>query len=298
MYVKQIMIHKLSLGMTVAEDIYSNGKQFLLPKGTIIDDDSLKILRNSDLISVPILREEEFKKAKTSVNLNQISHAEKLKHSEEFLVFEEKYEKKTEEFSLTLNEIAHKDEKVNVDELFAIASDVMDGHSNTYHLMDILSNIRGYDDSTYAHSLNVAMLSNVLGRWIHLPDDDLKMLTVAGMLHDIGKVLLPPEIIKKPGRLTNEEFEIVKSHPKKGAELLQAKGVDDMICQVALRHHEKCDGSGYPSGLKGEEIDQMAKLVAIVDVYGNVGAVVLRGLAHLHHPVRASDKRKRNDAVV
>ena len=143
----------------------------------------------------------------------------------------------------------------------------MSGQTNTYALMDILSNIRYFDDATYAHSLNVALLANILGRWLHYDEEQLKLLTVAGLLHDIGKVLIPIEIIQKPGRLTKEEFDVIKQHPYKGYRLLQEKNVDERIAQVALMHHEKCDGSGYPIGLHGDKINELAKLITIVDIY-------------------------------
>lgn len=266
MNVKQIMLHKVKLGMTIAEDVYRDS-QLLVPKGTIVDDDALNILRYSSIVSVAIYEKDDSKKATATISVPVKTHAEQMRESAEFKQFEENFQKSTESFTYELNDIVNQNKAVDLDSLFDAANDIMAGQTNTYQLMDILSNIRYFDDSTYAHSLNVAMLANILGRWLHMSDKDLKLLTVAGMLHDIGKVQIPPEIIKKPGRLTEEEFNIIKQHPLKGYQLLKSKNVDENICQAALLHHEKCDGTGYPLKIKGDKINELAKLITIVDVY-------------------------------
>lgn len=266
MTVKQVMLHKVALGMTIAEDVYRDS-QLLVKKGTVVDDEVLQILRFSSIIAVPVYEKDESKNKTAIVKMPKMTHSETIRNSAEYQKFEEDFQEATEEFTYTLNDIASRNKEVDVDGLFDAANDIMEGTTNTYQLMDILSNIRYFDDSTYAHSLNVAMLANILGRWLNLSDHDLKTLTVAGMLHDIGKVLIPPEIIKKPGRLTEQEFTTIKQHPLKGYQLLKAKGVDENICQAALLHHEKCDGSGYPLGLKGNKINNMAKLITIIDIY-------------------------------
>lgn len=266
MTVVQVMLHKVTLGMTIAEDVYRDS-QLLVQKGTIVDDEVLQILRYSSIIAVPVYGKDDSKKPTATVKMPKKTHAEQLRSSEEFIKFEENFQEATEEFTYTLNDIASRNKDIDVDGLFDAANDIMAGTTNTYQLMDILSNIRYFDDSTYAHSLNVAMLANILGRWLDLGEHDLKALTVAGMLHDIGKVLIPAEIIKKPGRLTEEEFNMIKQHPLKGYQLLKSKKIDENICQAALLHHEKCDGSGYPLGVKGDKINNMAKLITIIDIY-------------------------------
>lgn len=266
MNVIQIMLHKVTLGMTLAEDVYK-GTQLLIQKGTVVDNEVLNILRYSSIVSVAVYGMDMNRKNEPDIEIPQQTHSEKVRKSESFKIFEEQFQESTEEFTYTLTDIATKNNDVDIDGLFASANEIMAGETNTYHLMDILSNIRYFDDSTYAHSLNVALLANIFGRWLHMNDHDLKVLTVAGMLHDIGKVLMPPEIIKKPGPLTPEEYDIIKTHPFKGYQLLKQKNVDENICRAALLHHEKCDGSGYPIGMTREKISEVAKIITIVDIY-------------------------------
>ena len=134
-------------------------------------------------------------------------------------------------------------------------------------LLDMLSNMRNVEDPLYSHSLNVGLISRALGKWLKLPLDDLNTLTLAGLLHDIGKTQIPEEILNKPGKYTDEEYAIMKAHPIHGKKILNDKGFDPRILYAALQHHERCDGSGYPRGLEEDEIDDFASIVAIADVY-------------------------------
>ena len=265
MNIVQIMMHRVSLGMTIAEDVYK-GEQLLIPKGTVINNEVMNILRYSSIVSIAVYGKDASVKT-VSEPISVPTHSKKLRQSEHFKKFEQSFHETTETFQTQLNDIARRNVNINLDDMFRSAEEIMEYQTNTYELMDILSNIRYFDDATYAHSLNVALLANIFGRWLHYDEDQLKILTVAGLLHDIGKVLIPAEIIKKPGRLTKEEFDIIKQHPYKGYRLLQSKKVDENIAQVALMHHEKCDGSGYPIGLKGPKINELAKLITIVDIY-------------------------------
>ena len=134
-------------------------------------------------------------------------------------------------------------------------------------LLDMLGNMRNVEDPLYSHSLNVGLISRALGKWLQLPLEDVNTLTLAGLLHDIGKTQIPPEILNKPGKYTDEEYAIMKTHPVHGKKILNDKGFDPRILYAALQHHERCDGSGYPRGLEEDEIDDFANIVAIADVY-------------------------------
>lgn len=138
--------------------------------------------------------------------------------------------------------------------------------------------MRNFSDCTYLHSLNVGMISAIIGKWSGMSDEDQHMLVTCGLFHDIGKLMIPPEILNKPGRLTDEEFKIMKSHTVKGYEIIKDLPLDDHIKNCALMHHEKIDGSGYPYGLKGNEIDEFAKILTIADVYDALTAArIYRG---------------------
>lgn len=131
-----------------------------------------------------------------------------------------------------------------------------------------LSMIKNKDEYTAEHSLNVALLSMVLGRAEGLSEDALEHLGICAMLHDVGKVKIPDDILKKEGHLEANEFEVMKMHTVHGKKLLLSqKGVPDAASDIALLHHEKVDGSGYPRGLNAEKIPYLVKIVAIADSY-------------------------------
>lgn len=129
-----------------------------------------------------------------------------------------------------------------------------------------LAEIKHYDDYTYTHSLNVALLSLLMGKKLGYNETQLKILGVGGMLHDIGKVKIPLEILNKPDRLTQSEFEIMKRHPVYGFEMV--KGVYSRFVQsIVLYHHEKVSGMGYPLGKKGMEMGDLAQIASLCDVF-------------------------------
>lgn len=131
-----------------------------------------------------------------------------------------------------------------------------------------LSDIRSVDDYTFSHSVNVCILSLIIGIGFGYSGDKLRELGVGSILHDIGKVMISQEILKKPVQLSSKEFEEIKKHTIYGYELLKkTKGITMMASHISLGHHERLDGSGYPYQLRGNDIHKAARIVAVSDVY-------------------------------
>jgi putative nucleotidyltransferase with HDIG domain len=131
-----------------------------------------------------------------------------------------------------------------------------------------LARLKTADDYTYMHSVAVCALMVALARQLGLDEAQVRSAGIAGLLHDLGKAATPSEVLNKPGKLTDAEFAIIKSHPEEGHRmLLQGSGVDAVALDVVLHHHEKMDGSGYPQGLRGDAISLPAKMGAVCDVY-------------------------------
>ncbi|MDO8959406.1 MAG: HD-GYP domain-containing protein [Rhodocyclaceae bacterium] len=131
-----------------------------------------------------------------------------------------------------------------------------------------LARLKTADDYTYMHSVAVCALMVALARQLDLDDATTRSMGMAGLLHDLGKAVMPMEVLNKPGKLTDEEFRIIKSHPVEGHRMLVEGGaVGELVLDVCLHHHEKIDGSGYPKGLKDKEISLHAKMGAVCDVY-------------------------------
>jgi len=131
-----------------------------------------------------------------------------------------------------------------------------------------LARLKTADDYTYMHSVAVCALMVSLARQLGLEEDDVREAGMAGLMHDLGKALMPMEVLNKPGKLTDDEFRIIKSHPVEGHRLLvEGKTASDIVLDVCLHHHEKVDGSGYPDRLGGDSISLFAKMGAVCDVY-------------------------------
>ncbi len=131
-----------------------------------------------------------------------------------------------------------------------------------------LARLKTRDDYSYMHSVAVCALMVALGRQIGMNDDECRVAGLAGLMHDIGKAVMPLDVLNKPGRLTDDEFTIIRSHPTRGHQLLvEGKGASDEMLDVVLHHHERPDGTGYPERLSGERISRLARMGAICDVY-------------------------------
>ena len=134
-----------------------------------------------------------------------------------------------------------------------------------------LARLKTADDYTYMHSVAVCALMVALARQLGLNDEHTRTAGMAGLLHDLGKAVMPMDVLNKPGKLTDAEFTIIRTHPVKGYEmLLEGGNVDSVVMDACLHHHEKIDGSGYPHKLKGDQINLIAKMAAICDVYDAV----------------------------
>ncbi|MEW9797830.1 HD-GYP domain-containing protein [Alteromonas sp. CYL-A6] len=130
-----------------------------------------------------------------------------------------------------------------------------------------LTKIREKDDYLLEHSLNVAILLANFGRHLGMSDQEVEDLAYSGFLHDIGKIQIPDEILHKPGRLTDEEMQVMKDHVRHGVEFLKEMDIDAALVRTVSEHHERLDGLGYPAGVKGDNISRQGRMLAVADMY-------------------------------
>lgn len=131
-----------------------------------------------------------------------------------------------------------------------------------------LTDLRCFDGYTYAHSVNVAVLACIIGFGLKMNEASLEQLVMAGLLHDLGKLVIPPEILNKPARLTNDEYEVMKQHATLSYEMIKERwDISAQVKAAVLYHHENVDGSGYPQGIYGDNMTIFTKILHVADVY-------------------------------
>ncbi|QGY39489.1 HD domain-containing protein [Pseudodesulfovibrio cashew] len=149
-----------------------------------------------------------------------------------------------------------------------LVNDLIDSVFRNDSATAAISKLKAFDEYTYTHCINVSVLAVILGKRLGYSREKLEMVGMAGMFHDVGKAIIPPHILNKPGALTDKEMDVMRTHPVHGYKLLKEQpDIPEEIIRGAMEHHEKHDGSGYPRGLKGEQISEIARLLAVVDVY-------------------------------
>lgn len=213
------------------------------------------------------VKKDEEPAPKTPTPIKEIAYSQQIKRSKTFQEYSLHSTMVTQTLKEQLEGFVFEKRSMDFDGMLSAVKSLITPGQTVIQYFDMLHNLRSSDDSVYSHSLNVAMISRILGKWLKWSSSDLDILVIAGLLHDIGKITIPPEILNKEGKLTDEEFEQIRSHPRAGYELIRDLKIDSRIKKAALQHHERCDGSGYP--MKADEImlDDFAMVIAIADVY-------------------------------
>lgn len=149
-----------------------------------------------------------------------------------------------------------------------IVEDIMNSVTGSEEVLMVLTDAYLYDEYIYQHSLQVTLYAIAIAKEMGYPYDDLRLIGIGAVLHDVGKLLIPTEILKKPGKLTDDEFNEMKQHARYGFDLLRnLHSISLLVAHCAFQHHERIDGSGYPRGLVDFEIHPFAKIIAVADVF-------------------------------
>jgi len=249
------MIHlsskKLKPGMVTGQGIYNAKGSFLLRRGTRLNAQYIKRLQKLHIPSLVV------------TSLNQDLH---LLPPED--IIREKTRIKAVSDICHVFEDFHASGQVNVkllhDTAEAIIFDLISNRNNLAQITDI----RLHDSYTFSHSVNVAVLASMIGSFCHYSKQTILDLTLGALMHDIGKMSVPEEILLKPYPLNREENLIIQKHPEAGFQKLQkTKNFSDRVMTIVAQHHERSDGSGYPAHFIEKDIHRFSRIVAIADVY-------------------------------
>jgi putative nucleotidyltransferase with HDIG domain len=280
---KQIPVTELTPGMVTAQDILSYDMQLIVPKGVVLTEN---IISRFDGYSIYYAQIEDnladdFSKPMTNPLLaNSNTQIPGLYDSdytlssgitpenESFIRFSQDFERCSQHFQDSLMNSLYRNEPFRSNDILKETLSLLTQDGVEINIFDMLLNMSDKEDSVYDHCIGTALTANVLAGWLRFSESDQMMATACGLFHDVGKIMLPQGIIGKPGKLTPSEFEIVKTHTTEGFHLLgRYRSIPEPVKNAALMHHEKCDGSGYPYGLKGDEIDKFSKIVTIADIF-------------------------------
>lgn len=235
-------------GMVLASDILNDYGAVILYQNSILDEHSINKLIKLGLNFVKVYKDYEFKEKKQ-------------------IVIEAQYNNNLEEFKQVIWDISC-GRNLDMERIHEVSQSLSSNFDSINDLVVCLSKVRSMNEYTYTHSLNVSLLCSLLGSWLNLGHTHIEQLSYCGILHDIGKSKVSPEILNKPGTLTPAEFDEIKKHPVTAYKMLEEDAsISKDVALGVLMHHEREDGSGYPFGLKSNQIHYYAKILAVVDVY-------------------------------
>lgn len=243
-------VSNLKPGMVVNKDVENLKTGVILVKGgTVLNRRLILLIRNMGIRKIETLDEEIFLED----------------HPEERLIIN--YEILSDKTEKIFNDIKF-GKKILISEISEEMDMLINELIKNNNVLGRLRELEERDDYTFNHSLNVCMLSTMIGKWLGYSKVELKQLSMSGLFHDIGKLKISDDIINKPGKLTEEEFEIIKKHPIYGYDYIKETiGISNNVALGVLQHHEREDGKGYPYGLKKDKIHEFAKIIAVCDIY-------------------------------
>ncbi|MBP2649739.1 MAG: hypothetical protein H6Q74_564 [Firmicutes bacterium] len=245
----RLVLQHVKEGMITSRNIYSANGSLLLAKNVVLDRKLIRRLSNMGIDAIYIKNslcdievEDQVLQEKTRVEAVRIT----------LNTFEELRVKKI----------------LNVDALQDVIKKMVEDIVNNPTMLIHLTDIRTHDEYTFGHSINVCLIATMIGIKLGFPEREIKELALGALLHDVGKMLIPTELLCKSGKLTDDEWEVIQTHSEQGFEILRKNLYIPLVsAHVAYQHHENFDGLGYPRGIFGDKVHRYAKITAIADIY-------------------------------
>lgn len=268
---RKLTIDKLKPGMKVARSVYSSDGYTLLAAGVVLKERYIKQLKFFDIPAIYV-EDNLLPDAEVEDIISEKTRIEAIVTVKEMMTNVRKQVRSGKRFLLP------------GPKLMETVEDIVKDLLERKKLIVNLSDIRSTDSYTFAHSVNVCVLAVLTGIALNFSKSQLLHLGMGALMHDVGKIIVPLEILNKPGPLTPEEYKVIQRHAEFGYEILQKQPeISKLSAKVAFEHHEKVDGSGYPQGLKGDEIHLYSRIVGIVDVYDALTADRVYRKGYLPH---------------
>lgn len=252
---RRYKLNEVKPGMELAGSLITEQGKLALGEGTILTAAIIDRLKAWGVDVVDVRETIEIKEKREAAPLSDTQKALSDEYNETVLSLKKSFE--TIRFF----------KQVPLKDMRELADNTLDQFIDVSGALNHLHVVHRRDEYTFHHSINVAVLCGVLGRWLGYNGTELKDLVLAGLLHDIGKTQIPLDILRKPGKLTALEMDAMKLHTTRGYNLLKEQGLPTGVLFAVLQHHEREDGSGYPLQVTGDKIHRYAKVVAFADIY-------------------------------
>ena len=263
--IEEIKIKTLRVGHFVVEIVQQQGSYNLNSAGYIKSTDTIKNLTNKGVETVNIdssLTKPASADKKSNNNRSKkpsvIVEMDKAK-----ALFNESKELQKKMFADAQQGLA-----LSLDPVIELTNKTIDAIFENPNALACVINIRNKDQYLLEHSVSVSVLITIFARFLNIPRDIVEQLSVGAFLHDVGKIMIPEEILNKPGKLTDNEFSLIKTHVNHSINIIKkTPKISKISLEIATLHHEKLDGTGYPFNVKGEDISQYGRMIAICDIF-------------------------------
>lgn len=259
------IVARMSLqnGMILGEDVLDSKNHVLLTAGTEITPKIIEKLNRYSIMCVTVMEDIDFAQ----------THYERIRLDNTFKAFEIIYTDNLNRYKEMMTIFFNNGTLIDNTKLLNLYHNVISAVPTNAAVFDYLYNrIPNEDEMTLTHCFNSALIAGTFADWLMMNEADKNTLILCGFYYDIGKLMLPYHLLWKPGKLTAEEFEQVKSHTVTGYKLLRMHPIDEKIKRTVILHHERMDGSGYPYGFNREEIDYFSRCISIIDTYEAMAA--------------------------
>lgn len=255
---KSVARMALTPGMILGEEIKDSTGKVIFKEKTELTAEKIELLKRYSVMCVSIL--EDIDLAET--------HYERLHYDNNFKAFEIAYTDSLNKYKAMMTGLMQQGIMIDDNKLLSLAANLRSFTDSGSTLLDYLFNLMPNEDLfTFSHLLSSALLASVFSEWAGLSAQERDTLILSSFYYDIGKILLPPALLWKTEKLTQQEFELMKNHTVLGYKVVMNSPLSIDIKRSIVMHHERMDGSGYPKGIKGEEISLYSRFLAIIDTY-------------------------------
>ena len=259
----------LKIGMMVSEDVYSKAKQLIVPKDSLLSRQMISHIKFYSIEEVNVYDGDIAMEIREAYEGNDAhtTQLQRILESQEYKIFKKDYTENVSLLKNSVSDIIKRNTPIDPPSLIENTVKIFEQNQGYFSFLGMLHSMKQIDDSTFAHSVNVAMIARLIGLWSGFDTETLDLLTLAGLLHDVGKCQIPDDILLQPRKLTALEYGYVKMHAQFGFDILRNQNIDSRVKNAALYHHERCDGSGYPAGLELTQLGDFECIISIADVY-------------------------------